>query len=755
MLRLLMTVIVLVTLVVPAAAGEIHRAVEAGDLVRVTELLDANAELVAAPDDDQYSYLPLHTAAAGGHIEIARLLLARGAAVDGYDSDRSTPLHVAAVRRQPEMVSLLLTAGADANFQDDHGAWSLSFAASAGDSACIHNLLAAGARLDLVSGSGLTLAHYAIRRNLGDLLDRALAAGVDPNARSARGESALQWAAAGGLHSAIERLLAAGADPNLVDNNGAGSLSFAASRGDSASIDRLVAAGARFDIVAPDSSTVLHHAAMHGSTYLADLALAAGIPLEARTAEAETPLHWAAQNGRLAMIEHLVAAGADMTAPNEWGASPHALAIWNGQAEAVLTLVDLGTDVDLTDVFGRTALFTAATHGDSTLVSGLVARGADIDRSNDYGMTPLFRAVQQGHAWIVDQLLAAGARPDGREARTGGTPLHEAAMRGYGDMAERLAAVYPNLNACNAAGETSLDLATRYGNASVARALVGRGARQVEPPVACPAEAGGLAACARIAPEDAVSETALAPGEARYWYLGHSGYAFQTRNHLLIFDYWSRGRAPDEPALCNGYITPAEIADQNVTVFVSHEHGDHFDPAIFEWVSEVPNIRYFTGCPAETEVAYEQLEPRVVREVDGMTIRTIDSNDSGLGFLVEVDGVVILHPGDHANRERDFSGPFCAEIDWLAATAPRPDLAVLPVSGCGFGDLEAVRLGNHYIFDTLKPRVFLPAHAMDNEYRYDEFIAEAREAAPDVRMVAPDHRGDHFEYATNRDVASR
>jgi hypothetical protein len=39
---------------------------------------------------------------------------------------------------------------------------------------------------------------------------------------------------------------------------------------------------------------------------------------------------------------------------------------------------------------------------------------------------------------------------------------------------------------------------------------------------------------------------------------GHSGWAVKTRNHLLIFDYFS-GDDPAGAALCNGRINPAEI----------------------------------------------------------------------------------------------------------------------------------------------------------------------------------------------------
>jgi L-ascorbate metabolism protein UlaG (beta-lactamase superfamily) len=77
---------------------------------------------------------------------------------------------------------------------------------------------------------------------------------------------------------------------------------------------------------------------------------------------------------------------------------------------------------------------------------------------------------------------------------------------------------------------------------------------------------------------------ALNDGEAYIWYLGHTGWAVKTKNHLLIFDYVWVPRSsdiPENPSLSDGYIDPAEIKDCSVFVFVSHSHGDHFDPAIF------------------------------------------------------------------------------------------------------------------------------------------------------------------------------
>jgi hypothetical protein len=70
----------------------------------------------------------------------------------------------------------------------------------------------------------------------------------------------------------------------------------------------------------------------------------------------------------------------------------------------------------------------------------------------------------------------------------------------------------------------------------------------------------------------------------------------------------------------------------------------------------------------------------------------------------------------------------------------------MPVSGCGFGDQEAVRLGVEYALEKLQPRVFIPLHSIGNEWRYRDFIDGCRNDFPTVKMVAPAHRGDHYDY---------
>ena len=303
------------------------------------------------------------------------------------------------------------------------------------------------------------------------------------------------------------------------------------------------------------------------------------------------------------------------------------------------------------------------------------------------------------------------------------------------DLAEVLIESGADLDAKDGEGNRPFDYAARYGHEDVAQVLKAHGARGKMPDI----PTGSLAA-----------QGDVAEGEAVIWYLGHSGWAIKTRDHFLVFDYFNRDRDPAAPGLCNGRITCEEIAGENVTALVSHEHGDHFDPQIFGWKEQLPNVTYVMGCAAEDAPPCEYMEGRDRRTINGMTVTTIESNDTGVGFLIEVDGLVIMHPGDHANRLQDFSGPYCAEIDYLAARGIRPDIAFMPISGCGFGDQVAVKMGVHYALETLKPSVFVPMHSGGNPYRYKEFISEASGEFEDIQMRAVVGRGDHFRYRDGR-----
>ena len=100
---------------------DVFDATAAGDVDRLTELLDGDAGLAGAWSEDGYT--PLHFAAFFSRGEALRLLLDRGADVAAVSKNemKVQPLHSAVAARSMEGVAALLVAGADPNARQEGG----------------------------------------------------------------------------------------------------------------------------------------------------------------------------------------------------------------------------------------------------------------------------------------------------------------------------------------------------------------------------------------------------------------------------------------------------------------------------------------------------------------------------------------------------------------------------------------------------------------------------------------------------------
>jgi|ETN07SMinimDraft_1059922.scaffolds.fasta_scaffold40518_2 hypothetical protein len=116
---LLITTIAAVLLVGTVFADPIHDAAKTGDLAGVQAELDKGVD--ANTKDRGAGVPPLLWAALMGHVEVAELLIANGADLDGTDKYGNTPLHYAAHHGRKETTKLLITKGADVNVKRDNG----------------------------------------------------------------------------------------------------------------------------------------------------------------------------------------------------------------------------------------------------------------------------------------------------------------------------------------------------------------------------------------------------------------------------------------------------------------------------------------------------------------------------------------------------------------------------------------------------------------------------------------------------------
>lgn len=516
---------------------------------------------------------------------------------------------------------------------------------------------------------------------------------------------------------------------NAKGRNDKAPIHWAAQGGHLAVVKYLLAKGAPVNALNVQKENALVYAAEQGHLKLAAFLIANGAAVNIKTTLDASPINYALWAGRTEVVKLLLRKGADFRASRGDGSTLLHEAAGGESVEIVEMLLKRGLAADLKTGFGATPLHYASLHGTPEIVALLIRKGVDVNAVSENGWWPLGLAAGRGDLRKASLLLEAGARPDIRDKASGLTVLHVAAAKGYGKICEQLLAHGADVNAKAPQDRTPLYYASRYGHAGLSAALK---------------ERGGILPPGESLPGVNWLSKPLEPGQAVVWYLGHSGWAVKTRNHLLLFDYWKQGATPDEPALANGTINPGELASLNVTVFASHDHGDHFMPDIFAWRKSIPAIRYVTGFKPEGQEGCEQLPDREKRELGGLEIIPIKSNDSGQGYFVKADGVSIFHPGDHANRKRDFSGPFKTEIDFLADMGLKADILFAPVSGCGFGDLVAVTKGVYYAIDRLSARSVFPMHAGGNESRYRDFAKNAAGAGYDVPVCPAEFAGDHF-----------
>jgi ankyrin repeat protein/L-ascorbate metabolism protein UlaG (beta-lactamase superfamily) len=515
----------------------------------------------------------------------------------------------------------------------------------------------------------------------------------------------------------MDRLAKAGYPVDTPDRYGRTPLLKAAEAGSDKGAEFLLSRGA--NVMRRDSyqQTPLHEAAFTGNLRLLEVLVKHGADVDALNKEGSTPLLYVTQAGREEVVEWLLANGAKLNVRNKFNETPLTFPLGNGfvgLAEKLWPRAEALKDRDLLEKY---PLHRAAYLGVTGAVSFALNKGVPVESKDESGRTPFQRAAQGGNVEIARMLLSKGAAVDAPDPY-GSTPLHLAAKKGRKEMVRLLLEKGAAVAAKDGRGKTPLELAAEYGYPDIADILVQAGAAPI----------------AGEAPKDVRSILArpLKDGQGVVWSLGHCGFAIKTRSRLLIFDYFSRGGArPARPSLANGFVDTEEIKDQDVTVFVSHSHGDHFDPAILGWRSVVKNIRYVFGWNARKgERTMDMPAPRPTASLDGLEIFTVNGEHNDVpetDFLVKADGLSIYHAGDYIGPADAFK----ADMEYLRAKAGRIDLAFISQ----FEQAEA-----------LAPAVVFPMHGNNREYMYEAFAQEAAEKKLPSRVVCPENKGDRHEY---------
>lgn len=319
--------------------GQLFAAAREGDVERLAAMLDAHPDKVRARSKP-YEWTLLHAAAHNGRLAAVDLLLSRGLDPNARErGDNTYAMHWAAAAGHLDVVRRLVAAGGDViGDGDDHELQVIGWATCwDGCDDAAHRDVADF----LVSHGAKHHIFSAIAMNLGDEVRRIVAA--DPAAlskRMSRNEShqlPLHFAVRKNRPEMVALLLELGADPASTDDEEVPVSVYASWPNVGRDIIGMLARAGRMDLF----STLV----------IGDMTTAERL-LAQRPDAANGALHLLAKRGELQAVRWLLDHGADPNARwSHWDAevTPLHLAAWQGHVEVVRLLLDAGADPTIRD----------------------------------------------------------------------------------------------------------------------------------------------------------------------------------------------------------------------------------------------------------------------------------------------------------------------------------------------------------------------------------------------------------------------
>jgi len=250
----------------------------------------------------------LHAASSGGHEEIIKLMLKKGADVNaqGYYGNA---LQGASCKGHKEIVQLLIREGADVNsWRKGYTKSALHAASHSGNKDIVELLLERGANVTEQGGNALQAASAGGHKEVIELL---LERGADVNMHEDYFENAVEAASLGGYKDIIELLVSNGREVN-IQGKYAKALQGASFRGHRDTVELLLERGA--DVHAPGKvfGSALEAASTGGYKDIIELLLEKGADVN----ENGNALWVASYNGHKGAVWLLIKRGADV---NEQG----------------------------------------------------------------------------------------------------------------------------------------------------------------------------------------------------------------------------------------------------------------------------------------------------------------------------------------------------------------------------------------------------------------------------------------------------
>ncbi|XP_037249697.1 ankyrin-2 isoform X42 [Falco rusticolus] len=449
----------------------LHIAAHYGNVNVATLLLNRGA---AVDFTARNGITPLHVASKRGNTNMVKLLLDRGGQIDAKTRDGLTPLHCAARSGHDQVVELLLERGAPLLARTKNGLSPLHMAAQGDHVECVKHLLQHKAPVDDVTLDYLTALHVAAHCGHYRVTKLLLDKRANPNARALNGFTPLHIACKKNRIKVMELLVKYGASIQAITESGLTPIHVAAFMGHLNIVLLLLQNGASPDVTNIRGETALHMAARAGQVEVVRCLLRNGALVDARAREEQTPLHIASRLGKTEIVQLLLQHMAHPDAATTNGYTPLHISAREGQVDVASVLLEAGASHSMSTKKGFTPLHVAAKYGSLEVAKLLLQRRASPDSAGKNGLTPLHVAAHYDNQKVALLLLEKGASPHAT-AKNGYTPLHIAAKKNQMQIASTLLNYGAETNILTKQGVTPLHLASQEGHTDMVTLLLEKG----------------------------------------------------------------------------------------------------------------------------------------------------------------------------------------------------------------------------------------------------------------------------------------
>ncbi|KAM9773834.1 ankyrin-3-like isoform 22-T22 [Syngnathus typhle] len=450
----------------------LHIAAHYGNINVATLLLNRGAAVDFKARND---ITPLHVASKRGNGNMVRLLVERGAKIEARTKDGLTPLHCGARSGHEQVVEMLLSRSAPILSKTKNGLSPLHMATQGDHLNCVQLLLHHDAPVDDVTNDYLTALHVAAHCGHYKVAKVIVDKKANPNAKALNGFTPLHIACKKNRVKVMELLLKHGASIQAVTESGLTPIHVAAFMGHENIVHQLINHGASPNTSNVRGETALHMAARAGQSNVVRYLVQNGARVDAKAKDEQTPLHITSRLGKLDIVQLLLANGASPDTTTSSGYTPLHLAAREGHREVSATLLDQGASLGITTKKGFTPLHVAAKYGKLEVANLLLQKNAAADAAGKSGLTPLHVAAHYDNQKVALLLLKQGASPHA-SAKNGYTPLHIASKKNQLEIATTLLEYGASTNSVTRQGITPLHLASQEGNVDVVTLLLARDA---------------------------------------------------------------------------------------------------------------------------------------------------------------------------------------------------------------------------------------------------------------------------------------